>query len=190
MTRLALPAAAPPGSPVSGVPPWPLQGIHPFTAKCRGREGASEEFAGSEPVVLGGVRDQPGTVSPARSHSPLGSWGLCFLLLTMNPCSPAASGVYSADKANSSVKLRASITEGDARARGKLSAGRVGWEWGPCFGGSESSPTRERVLEDVASRCGCPTGRWASGVRCASVGIRWSCLNVSTCVGGWGGRPA
>lgn len=125
MTRLALPAAAPPGSPVSGVPPWPLQGIHPFTAKCRGREGAGEEFAGSEPVVLGGVRDQPGTVSPARSHSPLGSWGLCFLLLTMNPCSPAASGVYSADKANSSVKLRASITEGDARARGKLRGG----EW-------------------------------------------------------------
>ncbi|XP_069902205.1 phospholipase A and acyltransferase 3 isoform X1 [Globicephala melas] len=29
-------------------------------------------------------------------------------------------GVYSADKANSSVKLRASITEGDARARGEI----------------------------------------------------------------------
>ena len=63
----------------------------------------------------------------------------------MNPCSPAASGVYAADKANSSVKLRAFITEEDARPNGKLLGGgaRVGWEWEPCFGGSESSLQRE-----------------------------------------------
>ncbi|XP_073665198.1 phospholipase A and acyltransferase 3 isoform X1 [Tursiops truncatus] len=35
-------------------------------------------------------------------------------------CAERLRGVYSADKANSSVKLRASITEGDARARGEI----------------------------------------------------------------------
>ena len=109
----------------------------------------------------------------------------------MNPCSPAASGVYAADKANSSVKLRAFITEEDARPNGKLLGG--GREWagsGSRVSVGLSHRFRERVLEDVASRCGCPTGRWASGVRYASVDIRWSCLSVSTCVGGLGGRPA
>lgn len=54
-------------------------------ARCRGWEGTGKELEWSEPVVAGEFGDQLGTVSSARSHWALGSWGRGFLLLTVTP---------------------------------------------------------------------------------------------------------
>lgn len=56
-------------------------------ARCRGWEGTGKELEWSEPVVAREFGDQLGTVSSARSHWPLGSWGHGFLLLTVTPLS-------------------------------------------------------------------------------------------------------
>lgn len=69
-TPIALSTPAPPASPASGEPPCPLKTIHPFTAKCKGRERAQKDSAGSEAVVLG---DQPRRVSLPKATVP---WGL------------------------------------------------------------------------------------------------------------------